>query len=218
METLPQSSLMVPLPPEAHSRLPHFIHQDPSPGATRWWPRRPASPAVCTASVGPRATRSRCAAPCRPTRPCAPVPARSSPGGAAPSAVSDLAESPEPRPLSLSLSSALPLSPSQPAPSPHVGCPLSPLSSLLEPSHHLPLDSLGWEPPSDFHLTNGTSGKEPACRCRRHKRYRSGPKRPGSEDPLEKGMATHPSILAWRIPTDRAAWQAAVHSVTKSQT
>ena len=22
----------------------------------------------------------------------------------------------------------------------------------------------------------------------------------GSEDPLEKGMATHPSILAWRIP------------------
>ena len=23
---------------------------------------------------------------------------------------------------------------------------------------------------------------------------------PGSEDPLEKGMATHPSIVAWRIP------------------
>ena len=23
---------------------------------------------------------------------------------------------------------------------------------------------------------------------------------PGSEDPLEKGMATHPSMLAWRIP------------------
>ena len=23
---------------------------------------------------------------------------------------------------------------------------------------------------------------------------------PGQEDPLEKGMATHPSILAWRIP------------------
>ena len=22
----------------------------------------------------------------------------------------------------------------------------------------------------------------------------------GGEDPLEKGMATHPSILAWRIP------------------
>ena len=26
---------------------------------------------------------------------------------------------------------------------------------------------------------------------------------PGSEDPLEKGMATHPSILAWRIPWPR---------------
>ena len=26
------------------------------------------------------------------------------------------------------------------------------------------------------------------------------------EDPLEEGMATHSSILAWRIPTDREAW------------
>ena len=31
-------------------------------------------------------------------------------------------------------------------------------------------------------------------------------------------MATHLSILAWRIPMDRAAWWAIVHSVTKSQT
>ena len=29
----------------------------------------------------------------------------------------------------------------------------------------------------------------------------------GSEDPLEEGMATHSSILAWRIPMDRGAWQ-----------
>ena len=29
----------------------------------------------------------------------------------------------------------------------------------------------------------------------------------GWEDPLEKGMATHSSILAWRIPMDREAWQ-----------
>ena len=29
----------------------------------------------------------------------------------------------------------------------------------------------------------------------------------GWEDPLEEGMATHSSILAWRIPMDRAAWQ-----------
>ena len=33
----------------------------------------------------------------------------------------------------------------------------------------------------------------------------------GWEDPLEKGKATHSSILAWRVP-----WT--VHGVTKSQT
>ena len=30
----------------------------------------------------------------------------------------------------------------------------------------------------------------------------------GWEDPLEQGMATHSSILAWKIPMDRGAWQA----------
>ena len=36
----------------------------------------------------------------------------------------------------------------------------------------------------------------------------------GWEDPLEKGMATHSSTLAWRIP-----WtEATVHGVSKSQT
>ena len=38
------------------------------------------------------------------------------------------------------------------------------------------------------------------------------------EDPLEEGMATHTSILAWRIPMDSGAWQAIVHGVTKSWT
>ena len=33
-----------------------------------------------------------------------------------------------------------------------------------------------------------------------------------------EGLATHSSILAWRIPMDRGAWQATVHGVTKSQT
>ena len=37
----------------------------------------------------------------------------------------------------------------------------------------------------------------------------------GWEDPLGKEMATHSSILAWRIPVDRAAWQDTVHRVTK---
>ena len=40
----------------------------------------------------------------------------------------------------------------------------------------------------------------------------------GQEDPLEEGMATQSSILAWRIPVDRGAWQAAVLEVVKSQT
>ena len=40
----------------------------------------------------------------------------------------------------------------------------------------------------------------------------------GWEDPLEEGMATHSSILAWRIPTDRGAWWATVHGVTKTWT
>ena len=40
----------------------------------------------------------------------------------------------------------------------------------------------------------------------------------GWEDPLEKGMATHFGILAWRIPMDRGALLAAVYGVPKSQT
>ena len=38
----------------------------------------------------------------------------------------------------------------------------------------------------------------------------------GQEDTLEKDMATHSSILAWRIPMDTGAWQATVHGVTKN--
>ena len=40
----------------------------------------------------------------------------------------------------------------------------------------------------------------------------------GWEDPLEEGMATHSSILAWRIPVDRGAWRATVLTVTESDT
>ena len=38
----------------------------------------------------------------------------------------------------------------------------------------------------------------------------------GWEDPLEEGMATHSSILAWRIPMDRGARWATAHGVTKN--
>ena len=40
----------------------------------------------------------------------------------------------------------------------------------------------------------------------------------GQEDPLEMGMATHSSILAWKNPKEGGAWRAAVHGVTKSGT
>ena len=40
----------------------------------------------------------------------------------------------------------------------------------------------------------------------------------GWEDPLEKGMATHSSIPAWRVPMDRGAWRVTDHGVAKGQT
>ena len=38
---------------------------------------------------------------------------------------------------------------------------------------------------------------------------------PGWEDPLEEGMVTYSSILAWRIPIDRGAWLAIVLAVAE---
>ena len=40
----------------------------------------------------------------------------------------------------------------------------------------------------------------------------------GWADPLEEGLATHSSILAWRIPMDRGAWRATVPGVAESDT
>ena len=40
----------------------------------------------------------------------------------------------------------------------------------------------------------GSDGKEPSCNTETHIRSL------GREDPLEKEMATHSSILAWKIP------------------
>ena len=54
------------------------------------------------------------------------------------------------------------------------------------------------------------SDKKSACQCHRHKRHRF--------NPLEEGMATDSSVLAWRIPMDRGAWEAIVYRVSKTQT
>ena len=38
------------------------------------------------------------------------------------------------------------------------------------------------------------------------------------ENPLEEGMASHSSILSWRIPTDREAWRATFRGTAESRT
>ena len=58
----------------------------------------------------------------------------------------------------------------------------------------------------------GSNGKEAACNAGDWGLI------PDWEDPLEEGMATHCSILAWEIPMDRGAWQAAVHRIVKGWT
>ena len=47
-------------------------------------------------------------------------------------------------------------------------------------------------------VVSDASGKELSCQCRRHKERQV--RSLGQEDPLEKEMAAHPSILAWRLP------------------
>ena len=54
--------------------------------------------------------------------------------------------------------------------------------------HYFPLGVLAFP--------GGTSGKESAFQCRRHRVAGSSL---GQEDTLEEGMATHSSILGWRI-------------------
>ena len=61
-------------------------------------------------------------------------------------------------------------------------------------------------------FSGGASGKEPACKCRRQKDEGQSLDR---EDLLEEAMATHSSILAWRIPMDRRAWRATVHGAAQ---
>ena len=38
------------------------------------------------------------------------------------------------------------------------------------------------------------------------------------DHPLEEGMATHSSVLAWKIPIDGEAWRATVHRVAQLNT
>ena len=60
-----------------------------------------------------------------------------------------------------------------------------------------------------FLYSGGSVSKESACRV---------VSIPGLGRPLEEGMATHSSILAWENPMDREAWWATVHGIAKSWT
>ena len=86
----------------------------------------------------------------------------------------------------------------------------------------MPVRFLGWEDPWRrdrlptlvfMGFPGGSDGKESALQ----------PGRPGFDPwvgkiPWRRVWLTHSSILAWRIPLDRGAWQATVHGVTKSRT
>ena len=59
----------------------------------------------------------------------------------------------------------------------------------------------------------GSDGKESACN-----EGDPGSVSLGQEDPLEKEMATHCSIVTWRIPWAEEPGRLQVHGVGKSQT
>ena len=61
-------------------------------------------------------------------------------------------------------------------------------------------------------FSDGSDGKEYACNAGDQGTI------PDWEDPLEEGMETHSSILAWRIPMDKEAWKVSVHGVSQSWT
>ena len=64
-------------------------------------------------------------------------------------------------------------------------------------------------------LPRWLSGKESACSAGAEETQVQSL---GQEDPLEEGMATQSSILAWRIPWTEEAGGATVHRVAKSRT
>ena len=65
-----------------------------------------------------------------------------------------------------------------------------------------------------FGASSWLSDKESAWQGRKMQETQVPPL--GREDSLEEGMATHSSILAWKIPMDRGAWQATVHRSAKN--
>ena len=76
--------------------------------------------------------------------------------------------------------------------------------AIYEPGRRFPLDTKSAD--ADLGITSlqgymkffpgGARGKEPACQCKGRETW---VQFPGQGDPLEEGMATHSSILVWKI-------------------
>ena len=65
-------------------------------------------------------------------------------------------------------------------------------------------------------FSGGLVGKESACNVGDlGSVVQCGRPRFGWEDPLEESMATHSSVLCWRIPKDRGPWRVKVHGITR---
>ena len=67
----------------------------------------------------------------------------------------------------------------------------------------------------EWFLRGGTSGKEPACQCRRRKRPGSSPR---SGRPPGEGQSNPRPYSCLENSMDRGAWWATVHRVAKSRT
>ena len=61
----------------------------------------------------------------------------------------------------------------------------------------------------------GTSGKESACQCRRHKKHEFNP---GSGRSPGEGNGNPLQYSCLENPIERGPWRATVHGVTKSRT
>ena len=69
---------------------------------------------------------------------------------------------------------------------------------------------------SAWGFPGGTSGKEPACQCRRHKRHMFNTW--VRKNPLEEGTAVILHYSCLENPMDKGAWRATVHRVAQSWT
>ena len=70
-------------------------------------------------------------------------------------------------------------------------------------------------PTSLWGFPGGTSGKEPACQCRRRETWVQSL---GEEDPLEEEMGNPLHYSCLENPVDRGTWWAPVYRVAKSRT